>query len=369
MYNYVFETGLLKLEDLKPSPIKLTINSVKKITELEKIARMSIASLPPIEVAILENGKKYIVKGHSVFEVLQKTGHTHFRANIHHVKDVSDAVILHARMTQFNPINPLAILEMRDYLMNNGLSFNDIITNCLLDPAYVNLLKCDLSPQAKDKLSLLIDMLSLKLSRVEIPTYLIEMISRRPKEIQEEIVDRIRQYIGDEKTISDRDFIFPNQAQIKLYTEITKKPERRNILIFKKEEDSTDGKESKRKGTTKNTNKLKDDMDVLIADLPHLALMEINGNKFRLNWKTKTFTKINDWKNEFILMQDDQQLKKIFTLTQKQLEFLNLTEGQRPYFCKIDTANQLRTLADRMENEPDLKVIAIFNKIDNGKNY
>gem|GEM_PF-4456159 len=350
------------MKELEPCPIKLTINSAKKILEIEKIAKTSIQLLPPLEIAVLKNGKKYLLKGHSICEALKKIGQIKFKANMHFVSSVIEVITLHARMSQTNPINPLAIIDMKNYLANNGFSMNKIIESCLLDPGYVSLLKCDLSSEARQKLSLLIDTLAIKLNRVEIPVYMIEMISKRPLEIQGEIVDRIRQFIGDEKTLSQKDFIFPNQGQIKLYTEISKKPEKRNVLIFRREEHLNINKIQQNKTMLESRNIKKEEIDNLLGNSEHLALMEIGNKKFRLDWKTKTFSEIKEFKNEFIVIQNSYQLRKILTLTEKQIKFLNLTDEQKLYVNNIDNPKQLLDLANRCMNEPELRIITISNK-------
>lgn len=350
---------IVKLDDLEPCPIRLTIHSARKITQLEKMAEMDPDSLPPLEVAILKN-KKYLVKRHSIFEALQRIRKTEFRANIHPVKSIVHVISLHCKMSQHSPMNPLAILEMRDYLMRNGLQATHIADSCYLDPTYINLLKCDLSPQAKSKLTVLIDLLSLKLSRVEIPPYVIEMISRRPKDVQEEIVDRICCDIGDEKSISDKDFVFPNPGQIRLYMEISKKPEERNALIFRREEISSDEQQKSKTSSLISQTRQKE-ANTIVGNIPHMALMEINNKKFRLNWKSKTFTEIKEQRNEFIVIKGGRQLKKVLTLSDEQIKFLDLDDEQNIYFNNISTIKQLKKLVNKIENNSQFKAILIMN--------
>lgn len=351
---------VVKLEELEPCPVRLIIHSTKKISHLEKTAKIDPNLLPPLEVAILKN-KKYLVKRHSVFEALQRVGKTEFKANIHNVKNIVQVIILHSKMSQNSPMNPLAVLEMRDYLMQNGLQVADILDLCSLDPTYINLLKCDLSPQAKSKLSLLADMLSLRLNRVEIPPYVIEMISRRPKDVQEEIVNRICCDIGDEKSISDKDFVFPNPGQIRLYMEISKKPEERNALIFRREEVSDVEQQKTRIPYSISKTKQKE-ANAIIGNIPYMALMEINDRKFRLDWKSKTFTEIKEQDNEFIVIKDGRQLKKFLTFSDEQLKFLNLDEEQNVYFNNITTSKQLKKLAVKIGNNSEFKAILVLNK-------
>lgn len=355
-----YSQTVVNLEELEPCPVRLTIHSAKKINYLEKTAKTDPDSLPPLEVAILKN-KKYLVKRHSIFEALQRIGTTEFKANVHIVRNIVEVIVLHSKMSQNSPINPLAVLDMRDYLMRSGLQIAGILDLCSLDPTYINLLKCDLSPQAKSKLSLLADMLSLRLNRVEIPLYVIEMISRRPKDVQEEIVNRICCDIGDEKSISDKDFVFPNPGQIRLYMEISKKPGERNALIFRKEEVS-DVEQHKSTTPCFITKAKQNEANAIVGNIPYMALMEINDRKFRLDWKSKTFAEIQEQGNEFIVIKNGRRLKKFLTLSDEQLKFLNLDEEQNVYFNNITTSKQLKKLADKIENNSEFKAILILNR-------
>lgn len=293
MFNNILQKQIVKFIELEQCPIKLTTHSTREIERLIHIAQTTIEILPPLEIALLEDGKKYLVKGYALLNALKSIGKTEFRANIHLVKNIIDATILHVKMSQNSPINPLAILDLRDYLTSIGFSTEQIANICILDPTYVNLLKCDLSYEAKDKLAKLIEMLSTKISRVEMPAYMIEMISKRPREIQGEIVDRICQYIGDEKTLTERDFVFPNQMQIRLYTEISKKTEKLNTLIFKREEFDKSINKHKENIPDKTENYIESKEKSMLTDnISHLAIMEIEDKIFRIDWKAKTFAEV-----------------------------------------------------------------------------
>jgi hypothetical protein len=145
----ICQTDIVNLNELEQCPIRLTIHSAKKISQLEKIAKNSPNLLPPLEIAVLENNKKYVIKRNSVFEALRKAGIHEFVANLHFVKNLSQAIILHAKMSQSSPVNPLAILDLRDYLLRDGMNVNDLTKVCCLDPSYEKLLSCVLSTEAK----------------------------------------------------------------------------------------------------------------------------------------------------------------------------------------------------------------------------
>jgi hypothetical protein len=360
MFDNILQKQIVKFSDLEQCPIKLTTHSTREIERLTHIAKATIEVLPPLEVALLENGKKYLVKGHALLDALKSIGKTEFRANIHLVKNITDATILHVKMSQNSPINPLAILDLRDYLINKGFSTEQVADICIFDPTYVNLLKCDLSCEAKEKLTKLINMLSAKISRVEMPAYVIEMISKRPKEIQEEIVDRISQYIGDEKTLTERDFVFPNQIQIRLYTEISKKSEKRNALFFKREEFD----KSINKHRDETPDKIKNhigskEKSMLTDNTTHLAIMEIEDKVFRIDWKAKTFAEVKNYKDEFIIIQDNRRLKRVFSLSQNHIRFLDLNDDEYPKVHHIVNIRQLNKILKNIPKKEKFKGLII----------
>jgi hypothetical protein len=360
MFNNILQKQIVKLVDLEQCPVKLTIHSTREIEWLIHIAKTSIETLPSLEIALLEDGKKYLVKGHALLDALKFIGKTEFRANIYLVKNIIDATILHVKMSQNSPINPLAVLDLRDYLVNNGFSIEQVTDICILDPTYVNLLKCDLSSEAKEKLTKLNKMLSTKVGRVEMPAYMIEMISKRPKEIQEEIVDRICQYIGDEKTLTERDFVFPNQIQIRLYTEISKKSEKRNALFFQKEEFDKSSNKHNNNTNNKARNHIESKEKSMLTDnTSHLAIMETENKVFRIDWKAKTFAEVKNYKDEFIIIQDSRRLKKIFSISQNHIKFLDLDDDDHPKVYQIEDVEELKIITKEISKNEKFKGLLI----------
>jgi hypothetical protein len=359
----VFETCIVNLAELEHCPVKLTIHTARKITQLEKIAKNDLNLLPPLDVAVLPNNKKYIVKGHSIFEALNRIGISRYKANFHSVKNLLDAVILHARLSQASPVNPLAVLDLRDFLLRNGIDSCDVAKVCCLDPSYEKLLSCVLSSEAKNKLTFFLDLLSSKLSRVSMPSYIVEMISKKPLAIQADIVKSIFESINDDVVINDKDFAFPNPDQIRLYVEFHKKPEERNVIIF--EEETNDDNKSFRcaKRHPDISDEKKKESSAIIGNVPHVAIMDLGKKKYRIDWKNKTFAEINEKENNgFIIIRDATQLQKLCALSIKQMKFLELTEESAPRFKTIVTSKQLHMLADKISAVSKFRGILIFNK-------
>jgi hypothetical protein len=362
----VFATNLINLSELESCPIRLSIHSIKKIRQLEKAAKNDPHQLPPLEIAILPNNKKYIIKRHSVFEALKRAGINEFKANFHTVKSLTDVVILHARMSQSSPINPLSILDLRDYLIKDGFNVANIASICCLDPSYEKLLSCVLSPDAKNQLLRFLDLLSQKLSRVVIPSYVIEIISKKSQDIQTKIIKTVINAITDDAILNDRDFVFPNPEQIRIYTDFYKNPQERNTVLFERvdyEENSlSDIQNNRKQNSTHISIDKKKEIDSILGNVPHMALMDLGNKKYRLDWKNKTFAEINERENnEFIIIRDSFQLQKLYALSSDQLKFLRLSD-EEPYFKTITCAKQLCDFAQRVKETRGFRCILIFNK-------
>lgn len=363
MYTAIFEQKTVNLDEIEQCPINLTIHSVKKITQLERIAKNNPNLLPPLEIAVLDN-KKYLVKRHSVFEALRRAEITEFHANFHVVKTLSEVVALHARLSQANPVNPLAILELRDYLLRSGVGIDDISKVCCLDPSYERLLVCTISEEAKNQLLSFLNLLSQKLTRVAMPPYIIEIITKKPKEVQGNIVKAIVESIGDESVLNDRDFAFPNPDQIRLFADLYKNSTERNALIFEEESDENlANSQNKRKKSSKVKADEKDrELCTIVENIPHMAIMDLGTKKFRVDWKNKTFAEINEKeKPGFIIIRDSTTLQKLYALSPKQLQFLNLPSGKEPHLKTISNAKQLCQLAEKIKQSTKFRGILIFN--------
>jgi hypothetical protein len=364
----VFKANTVKLTDLEQCPIRLTIHTAKKIDYLEKIAKNNPELLPPLEIAILENDKKYIIKRHSVYKALQRAGITEFNANFHPVKNLIDVIILHARMSQASPVNPLSVLDLRDYLIANGVDINTIPRICCLDPTYEKLLSCVLSNDAKKQLEFFLDLLSLKLNRIVIPSYIIEMLSKKPLNIQADIVKSIFESINDHTIMNDKDFVFPNPDQIRLYMDLYKTPQERTAILFEEEIQNSMEDSSHKKTQTNNYSitvceEKKKEAKTIVGNISHMALMYLGDKRYRIDWKNKTFAEILESKKDnFIIIRDSTQLQKLYVLSPKQIKFLGIIDDAELYSRSITNSKQLQKVIDKINKVTRFRGILIFNK-------
>lgn len=363
MSTTLIDNKTIQLDEIEHCPIRLTIHSMKKIMQLEKTARTNPNLLPPLEIAILGN-KQYLIKRHSVFEALRRAGITESYANLHTVRTLNDVVALHAKMSQTSPVNPLAVLDLRDYLLRNGIAIDDISTTCCLDPSYERLLLCTLSYEAKKQLSFFLNTLSQKLTRVVLPTYVIEIISKKPQEVQADIVKAIIESIGDDYVLNDRDFSFPNPDQVRLFADLYKNPAERKAIIFEEEFEESITLENKNNKSPKiKPEDQRRELGVIVENIPHMAIMDLGIKKYRVDWKNKTFAEINEKERSgFIIMRNNSALQKLYALSPSQLKFLNLMIGQDPQIKTITSAKQFRQLAEKINKIPKFRGILIYNQ-------
>ncbi|HET8793433.1 MAG TPA: hypothetical protein VFM31_06550 [Nitrososphaeraceae archaeon] len=360
MSDLLFNKDKINLAELRQCPLILTIHSIKKITMLEKTAKYNLNLLPALDVAILPNNQKYLVKNYSVYEALQRLGIRQFDANCHFVNNFTEMLILHARLVQSDPLNPVSILELRDKLMKLGYDEEKIAKVCCLDPIHEKLLTCTLSTEARNQLNYFLDLLSQKLSRVNMPTYIIEIVSKRPLEIQADIIKSIFASIIDVAILNDRDFAFPNQDQVRMYADLHKKSEIKNGVLFEKEPNTTEFKKINSRFTS-GKNKSESENQNIVENSRHLAIIIIGKKKFRINWKNKTFSEIKQNEN-FITLQNPQQLENQYVLSPKMIKFLGFNQDGKIYCKPVVSSKQLVDISSNLD--PDLKFngLIIMNK-------
>ena len=360
MSDLLFDKNKINLAELRQCPLVLTIHSIKKITMLEKMAKDNLNSLPALEVAVLPNNQKYLVKNYSVYEALQRLGIRQFNVNYHFVNNLTEILILHAQLVQSDPINPVSMLELRDKLMKSGYDEEKIARVCCLDPAHEKLLACTLSVEAKNQLNYFLNLLSQKLSRVSMPIYIIEIVSKRPLEIQADIIKSIFVSITDATILNDRDFAFPNPDQVRMYANLHKKSEIKNGMLFEKEL-NTDEVTKINSKPIKGKNRNESDNQKIVEDSHHLAIIRIGKKNFRINWKNKTFSEITQNEN-FITLQNTKQLEKQYVLSPTMIKFLGFNQDGQIYCKPVMSSKQLVDISSNLDPNLKFNGLLIMNK-------
>jgi hypothetical protein len=274
-------------------------------------------------------------------------------------------VVLHAQMSQSTPVNPLGILSLRDFLVQNGMDISNISRICHLDPSYEKLITCVVSPDAQNKLSKVLDKLASNLTRVVVPSYLLEILSKKPQDVQSKIIDMIFGRL-DSKDLVDRNFVFPNQAQIQLAADWCGKS--KNVMKIFSDESEILATDHSMKGEVSITKTCqiagvqKKECSMILGGVPHMGLLELNGTKYRIDWKNSTYSKVTTTKNGFMLIKGSKTIEKIYALSPPHIEFLKLDDGEVPHLKIITRHAQLESLFGRLHNDKKLRIILLSNK-------
>lgn len=336
------------LDEVEPYPYRITIHTAKKIDSLIKIAKSRPQMLPPLEVAITKDGTRYLVKRHSVYEALKAAAKKEFAANIHHVDGLEDIAILHTRLSQSSPVNPFAFLKMRQAL---GIAPEKLIQQCCLDPGLASIVDAKLSADVINAVINFAEELATRLSRVEIPVYFVDFLSKQSEHDQVHIAQAVRESIlntaGGLDRLNDRNYVFPTLPQLRLFASSQKIE---SSTIFRQIDEGQPQKKSK---------KLVHLADSVCGTNPHLGIIKLGKKTYRINTKDRTFAEIKDGKYQVV--ETVGAINNVYYLPQEYVEFVG-SEGE-PFLTKISSARQLRKIAQKIKDGNFRAVLVTKSKI------
>ena len=104
--------GPERVQTLKECPISVSNHSADIQKNLQIADLESKNTLLPIHVARTSDGETYVVDGQLRVNELKSRKIKTIEAYVHNVKNVTEAVILHVRLHQSSPINPLGLIDV-----------------------------------------------------------------------------------------------------------------------------------------------------------------------------------------------------------------------------------------------------------------
>ncbi len=221
----------IPLASLKDCPVKITLHTDSQIESIKRTARTAPDSIPPLDVAKLDEKTLVIVDGHARAEALKSFGIDKIRTKLHSVQNMTEAVILHVQLNQRSQLNPLRFYDAFEFLKENGHKSEDIPKELRLTESYSRLFKISLSEKAQVRLERYLDELASKYSVVHLPVYVIESIAKIKEEHQVKAVDMMIQMIP--QNISEFKFSFPSFDQLEIaFSSFRKEEKEREPIIF-----------------------------------------------------------------------------------------------------------------------------------------
>ncbi|MBI5146060.1 MAG: hypothetical protein HZA84_02445 [Thaumarchaeota archaeon] len=387
----VSQQQIVQISELHPCPVQITIHTAKKIESITKTAKSNPESIPVISVAIFDN-KKYVVDGGARVLGLKNTTLKEFKANLYQVNSLEEVVVLHVRLNQTSPLNPLKIIELAKFF--EGMNISEISKMCWLSESYVRMLEnCrNLADDAHERLQSIQNELAKTLTEVMMPPYVLETICKiQSKNKHIRAVDMLEVSL---KQLSSKKFSFPTHKYLEgLFEPLYDKPQREPVSFIEEINDIEEEiKLSKKQETkpysivTKYSTKEKEKIKKILGNVPHQTILDIAvgdeivkeleslknivaklpreqinlfnekleeikkklvRKRFRLDMKKNTVAPIDE-KNGVIVIQGESGKKSGFMLPEH-TEFLDIQNGAEIHAKMITKSLQITKLAKRAE--------------------
>ncbi len=398
----VTQQEVVKISELYPCPVQITIHTTKKIDAITKTAKSNPELIPALNIAVFSN-KKYVVDGGARILGLKNAGLKEFKASLHQVNSLEEAVVLHARLNQTSPLNPLKIIELAKFF--DGMNISEISRMCWLSESYVRMLEnCrNLANDAHEKLQSIQNELAKTLTEVMMPPYVLETICKiQSKDRHIKAVYMLEVSI---KQLSSKKFSFPTHKYLEgLFEPLYDKPQREPVNFIEEIEDIEEVKPPKQKirpysVVTKYTSSEKEKIRKILGNVPHQTILDIaigdeiikeleslknivtklpkeqrnffsekleeikkksSRKRFRLDMKKNTIAPIDE-KNGVIVIQGELGKKSCFMLPEH-TEFLDIQNGSEIHAKMITKSTQIEKLAkiaEELEAKESLRVLVL----------
>ncbi|HEY8111067.1 MAG TPA: hypothetical protein VIG05_09410 [Candidatus Nitrosotenuis sp.] len=400
----VSQQQLVQISELHPCPVQITIHTAKKVDSITKTAKSNPESIPALSIAVFNN-KKYVADGSARVLGLKNAALKEFKATFYQVNSLEEVVVLHVRLNQTSPLNPLKIIELAKFF--DDMSISEISKMCWLSESYVRMLEnCrNLASDAHERLQSIQNELIKTLAEVMMPPYVLEAICKiQSKNNHIKAVDMLEVSL---KQLSSKKFSFPTHKYLEgLFEPLYDKPQREPASFIEEIDDIEGEIKSSRKQeakpysiVTKYSAKEKEKIKKILGNVPHQTILDIEvgdeivkkleslkniiiklpreqrnlfnekleeikkntvRKRFRVDIKKNTVAPIDE-KNGVIVIQGESGKKSCFMLPEH-TEFLDIQNGAKIHVKMITKSVQitkLAKLAEEIEAKESLRVLVL----------
>ncbi len=204
--------GPARVETLKQCPISVSSHSIDIQKSLQAADLESKNAMIPIHTARTADGQVYIVDGQLRVNEIKRRKIKTIEAYVHNVGNTAEVVILHVRLHQSSPTNPLGLIDAYNYLKNSGFASQNILQMLWFDPMQKYIATHELDSQARKLLEDHLKKMMQKFSRVSYPMYMIAMLCKLNTEAQKRAVENIIHHMSLDCTRAR--FSFPSAGQL-----------------------------------------------------------------------------------------------------------------------------------------------------------
>lgn len=341
---YKFEERLVELGKLKPSPVKVTLQTEKLFRDLVAAAKENPGNVEPIAVAVL-GSSKYIVNGHLRARALEKAGIDSARAHLVDVNDIADVVRLHIELNMHGSINPLGMLDAAKFFKKHRTE----------QPAlqkYLELEKRVLHQTVRLQIEAFLEEACKKYYRVELPPYILEWIVGFENEKDQALATT--EILESLMHTKESKFVFPTPTDLEVISKSLKPREDRgkDVIVYSPK----NGSRSSAKSMSRK------EAEDLVRGSSHDGIVQCScGKKLLLNSKTRRVSSItDDRKNRCIRLEEEGDSSPVFAIPQAMLDFMETSPKDSLRIIRIGSKKDLEMFAFSLKGSPQMRMLVVL---------
>jgi len=335
-------TKQIPISDIHIHEINVVTPIKKQVIQYTNIANNTPESLPIIRLGRIQD-KLYVLADFGVFYGVKQSKLAGITSEIIDFKNEVEFIIQHVKLNK-NPtgFNQFSLFKVIDYLNSCNVPKEKALEILQIHQTiHHKLLDLSLHQNTIQQLSELHEFLSEKLTTVNIPYYIPEIISRFEKSKQSEITFHAIKLIKAFKTADSR-FSFP---AIEAFQILLGKPDENKSTIIIPDNVKPSKAQTKIAEDIISTSK---NVTCILGDK--------DNPTYLFNKKTNTLSTVNA--KDTIISLDETPSQKIYALSSNIVKYLELEEADKP--LKIKKFSKSSDLITYLKKDSDLQGVVLF---------
>lgn len=340
---YKFEEQTVELAGLRPSPVRVTLQTERLRADLVAAARKDPGRIEPITVGVLGESR-YIINGHLRTAALASAKVKSFRAHIVQVRDLQEVVALHIRLNRHGTVNPISMMDAIGYLKESYRQ--DQATR-----RYSELARKLLHPGSRKALEKFLEEACARFVHVELPVHVVEWIVSFESAREQLVATRV--LLDSVRHSKEYRFAFPTPSDLDLICHSLRPREEaeKDVIVYEPEREASSWPRIAKK-----------EAEGLVRGSQHDSILQCRcGKKLLLNTKTRTVSSVNDDRRDrCIKLVEEDPARPVFAVPQSVLEFLQAGSGDGLRFVRINSKRELARFASSIKDAPDLRLVVVI---------
>lgn len=341
---YKSEHDTVKLSNLRPCPVKVTLQTEKMFRDLVAAARAHPERIGPISVAVLGD-LQYVVDGHLRARALVEAGRASVRAHIIYAKEIADVARLHLELNTHGTINPLGMLDAVEFLKGHG-------AEKFVPKSYLELSEKTIHPKVRERITSFLHEACKRYSTVSLPPHVVLWIAGFEKEKDQATAAAV--IIDSLRNVKEHRFVFPTPTDLEVISSQLrpKTAKEKEAIVYehaggaKKASPSISRKEA----------------EGLIRGSPHDSMVHCScGKKLLLDSRTCRVSSVkDDRENRCIKLEEEKDARPVFAIPVAMLDFLGVEPRTRLQLIKIGSKKDLESFASSIRDDARLRMLLVL---------